>query len=99
MHLDNEKVRAEKWYSVGYIAFIKKYVLATVVPWIVLYDRYFEITEAEYRLFESDLPTLDALARELSELGEFSERFLFSEKKEENSPEQSLLRKKCASGG
>lgn len=95
MNLDNEKVRPEKWYRVGYIARIDKYVLATVVPWIVLYDRFFEITESEYLLFESDLPRLDTLAKELSELGEFSERFLFSDKIEENSPEQSELRQKC----
>lgn len=96
MHLDKEKIRTEKWYRVGYIAHIDKYVLTTVVPWIVLYDRFFEITEAEYLLFESDLTRLDALAKELSELGEFSERFLFSDKIEENSPEQSLLRQKCS---
>ncbi len=95
MRLDNEKVRAEKLYRVGYLARIDKYVLASVVTWVVWYDRFFEISEEEYRLFESDLPRLDALAKELSDQGERSERFLFSDKKEENSPEQAVLREKC----
>ncbi len=96
MRLEKEKIRAEKLYRVGYIACIDKYVLASVVTWIVWYDRFFEITEEEYRLFESDLSALDALAKELSDQGERSERFLFSDKKEENSSEQALLRQKCA---
>lgn len=94
MRVDNEKVRAEKLYRVGYLACIEKYVLASVVTWVVWYDRFFEITEEEYRLFESDLPALDALAKELGELGERSERFLFSDKTEENTPEQEELRRR-----
>ena len=96
MRLDNEKVRAEKLYRVGYIACLDQYVLASVVTWVVWYDRFFEITQEEYRLFESDISKLDALANELREQGERSERFLFSDKKEENSAEQALLRQKCA---
>lgn len=96
MRLDNEKVRTEKLYRVGYLAPIDKYVLASVVTWVVWYDRFFEITEEEYLLFESDISKLDALAKELGEQGERSERFLFSDKKEENTAEQALLREKCA---
>lgn len=95
MRLEKEKIRAEKLYRVGYLASIDKYVLASVVPWVAWYDRFFEISEEEYRLFESDLPTLDALAKELGDQGERSERFLFSDKKEENSSEQAILRQKC----
>lgn len=97
MQLQNEKIRAEKLYRVGYIACLDKYVLASVVTWVAWYDRFFEITEEEYRLFERDLSALDALAKELGELGERSERFLFSDKTEENTPEQAELRRKCAS--
>lgn len=97
MRLDKEKVRAEKLYRIGYLAAINKYVLASVVTWVAWYDRFFEISEEEYRLFEGDISTLDALANELREQGESSERFLFSDKKEENSPEQAMLRQKCAS--
>lgn len=97
MRLENEKIRTEKLYRVGYIACLDKYVLASVVTWVAWYDRFFEITEEEYRLFEINLPRLDALAKELGELGERSERFLFSDKTEENTPEQAELRQKCAS--
>lgn len=97
MRLENEKIRAEKLYRVGYLACLDKYVLASVVTWVAWYDRFFRITEEEFRLFESDLPALDALAKELGELGERSERFLFSDKTEENTPEQAELRRKCVS--
>lgn len=97
MQLQNEKIRAEKLNRVGYIACLDKYVLASVVTWVAWYDRFFEITEEEYRLFERDLSALDALAKELGEQGERSERFLFSDKTEENTPEQTELRRKCAS--
>lgn len=95
MRLDKEKIRAEKLYRVGYLESIDKYVLASVVPWVAWYDRFFEISEEEYRLFKSDLPVLDALAKELDDQGERSERFLFSEKNEENTSEQAQLRQKC----
>lgn len=96
MRLEKEKVRAEKLYRVGYIACIDKYVLVAVVPWIAWYDRFFEITENEYLLYDTDPEKLDALANELYDLGNLSERFLFAEKKDENSPQQAMLQQKCA---
>lgn len=95
MRLEKEKIRAEKLYRIGYIACIDKYVLAAVVPWIAWYDRFFEITENEYLLYDTDPAKLDALAKELYDCGNRSERFLFAEKKEENSPEQAILQQKC----
>lgn len=95
MRLDKEKNRTEKWYRIGYIACLDKYVPASVVGLAVFYDRFYGISEEEYRLFESDLSALDALAKELNDQGERSERFLFSDKTEANSPEQAVLRQKC----
>ena len=62
MILQNEKIRSEKLYRVGYLPSINKYVMACVVPWISWYDRYFEISEAEYNSF--GLEDLDKLATE-----------------------------------
>lgn len=94
MHLEKEKIRTDKWYRIGYIACLDKYVLASPVGWAVFYDRFFEISE-EYLLYKTDLPRLDALAEELHDNGECSERFMFSEKNEENTSEQAQLRQNC----
>ena len=94
MRLEKEKVRSDKYYRIGYVACLGKYVLANVVCWIAWYDRFYEISEDEYLLYKTDLPSLDALANELYGCGERSERFLFSEKNAENTPEQAHLRQK-----
>ena len=83
MKLENEKVNREKYYFVGYSPELGKYVLAIVVTWVAWYERYYEITEEEYNSFGS--PELDKLADELLNKQIFSDRFLFSERKEENS--------------
>ena len=88
--LVNEKVRSEKFYSVGYCTVLDKYILVCVVTWIAWYNRYYEITKEEYELF--GLEELDNLAENLYKQGISSERFLFSDKKEENDKEQLTLR-------
>lgn len=88
-----EKVRSEKYYSVGYNSKLNKYMLAVVVTWIAWYERYFEITEEEYNMFGSD--ELDAIADSCHRGGPGSQRFLFSVKNEENSAEQLILRDKA----
>ena len=93
MILQNEKIRSEKLYRVGYLPSINKYVMACVVPWISWYDRYFEISEAEYNSF--GLEDLDKLATELCNRGNSSPLFLFSDKNEENNEEQRALREKA----
>lgn len=95
MRLEKEKVRSDKLYRIGYIPCLNKYVLVNVVCWIAWYDRFYEISETEYMLYRTDLAKLDALAAELFDPCYRSERFLFSEKKEENTAEQSELLKKC----
>ena len=87
---DTERVRSEKYYSVGYNSKIKKYLLADVIPWIAWYERYFEISEYEYEMFGSD--ELDSIAERAREEGTTSVRFLFSEKNEENTEKQLEMR-------
>lgn len=94
MKLKDEKVRNEKYYCVGYCEYLNKYVLVTTVTWVVWYSRYYEISEEEYLSFESDIQKLDMLAMECNNLENLSERFLFSDKSEENTPEQNALMKK-----
>ena len=90
MQLDKEMKRDEKYYSVGYCTKLDKYVLASVVTWIAWYNRYYEISEAEYNSFSTG--GLDELAERLHKEGCNSERFLFSDKTEENTSEQITLR-------
>ena len=84
MKLENEKVRSDKYYRIGYHSGTGKYILASVVTWIAWYDRYYEISKDEYDLFENDIEALDTLADKLNQSGIYSERFLFSDKKEDN---------------
>ena len=82
MKLQNELVRSEKLYRVGYMPDVDKYVIACVVPWVAWYDRYYEISKEEYDSFGSE--ELDKLAIELNTKGVKSDRFILSDKKEEN---------------
>ena len=88
MYIDKstERVRSEKYYSVGYNPKIKKYLLADVSTWIAWYERYFEISEDEYEMFGAD--ELDSIAEGFHKEGTASARFLFSIKDEENTTGQ-----------
>lgn len=86
MQLENEKVNREKYYFIGYSPDLDKYVLACTITWTAWYNRYYEISEEEYHSFGS--AELDKLADTLYKQGCNSERFLFSEKKEENNQNQ-----------
>lgn len=86
MQLENEKVNREKYYFIGYSPDLDKFVLACTITWTAWYNRYYEISEEEYRSFGS--AELDKLADTLFKQGSNSERFLFSEKKEENNQKQ-----------
>ena len=92
MYIDKstEKVRSEKYYSVGYNSKINKYILADVITWIAWYERYFEISEEEYKMFGSN--ELDSIAERMHKEGTDSDRFLFSVKDEENTSEQLEMR-------
>ena len=86
LKLEYEKINEEKYYSVGYSSNLKKYILVDVVTWIAWYNRYFEITEEEYRSFGTDV--LDKIADQVRKEGIVSNRFLFSDKIEENNEDQ-----------
>lgn len=90
---ETEKVNSKKLYSVGYNSKLKKYMLAEVVTWVAWYERYYEITEEEYSMFGTE--ELDDLFESLYKAGIESERFLFSEKNEENTEEQLITRNKA----
>ena len=92
MHLENEKVNRDKYYFIGYSPELDKYVLACAGAWIAWFNRYYEISEEEFNSFGS--AELDDLADTLYKQSSNSERFLFSEKKEENNKEQLELRDK-----
>lgn len=89
LHLEHEKVNREHYYFVGYSPELDKYILACVITWVAWYHRYYEIAEEEYQAFGT--ARLDALADALYKQGCHSERFLFSEKKEENDAKQLAL--------
>ena len=80
--LEREKVNKKKYYSVGYSSELKKYILSDVVMWVAWYNRFFEITEEEYNSFGTEV--LDNIADSVHKDGVSSERFLFSDKTEEN---------------
>ncbi len=86
MKLEKEKINREKYYSAGYSPELGKYVLACVVPWVAWYNRYYEISKEEYDSFGS--AEFEKLADTIYKQGCDSERFLFSEKEEENLKKQ-----------
>lgn len=90
---NTEKVRSEKFYSIGYNSQLSKYVLADVITWISYFERIFEITKEEYDMFGTD--ELDAIADNLHREGIDSHRFLFSGRIDENTSEQLILMKKA----
>lgn len=73
------KVCKEEYYRVGYVSKLNKYVLAIIIPATVWYEQYYEISEKEYLDFD-----LKALVKEIRKEGTKSNRFLFSEKLNEN---------------
>jgi hypothetical protein len=53
MVLENEKVRSEKLYCVGYLKTLGKYILSQTVPASAWYNRYYEITkESQNPIFQ-----------------------------------------------
>lgn len=92
MKLERVIVRSQKLYSVGYNSKLNKYILECVVPWVAWYSRYYEISEEEYNTFASNPDELDAFVACLRTENYESDRFLCSDKNEENSESQLKLR-------
>lgn len=82
--LSKEKVRKEMFYFVGFEEANQRYVLAVVITWVSWYQRYYSISEEEYNWFDSNITKLDQLAEECYQAGPFGERFLYSDRMEEN---------------
>ncbi len=79
-------INTDKLYSVGIDEETGKYCMAVVVTWIASYTRYFELTRQEYELYKNDKKKLDDIAVSFlkHQNPKDSERFLYSEMKNEN---------------
>lgn len=92
MVLENEKVRSEKLYCVGYLKNLGKYILSQTVPASAWYNRYYEITKEQYDSFGSE--SLDEFANECLYL-KHEDKFLFSDLISENNDYNKSLRLKA----
>lgn len=90
MNLDKKIVDRENNYTIGYSKELQKYILAAVVTHFAWYDRYYEITKEEYDSYGTQ--AFDDLVISICYEGEASDRFLFSDKIEENNAEQQALK-------
>lgn len=91
--LKDEKVRPEKYYTVGYDAENNRYVLAVVVCWVAWYNRYYLISEEEFGWYETDIDRLDLLADECYASDCSHERFICSEAERDYNPDFKLTLK------
>lgn len=89
MYLEDQKVRSEHFYKVGYCQDMEKYLLVITVPYACYYDQYYIISQAEYSLWHSDVEKLDRIAAECRKENIHSIRFLYSDRPDENTKEQS----------
>lgn len=69
---------------------MNKFVLSIVVTQAAWYEKYYEISENDYNMFGTD--ELYSLVKQLNKVGNQSDRFLFSDKNEENNSKQLLSR-------
>lgn len=91
MRLEKRRVRTERWYTIGYSLVLGGYVLAVTVGWLGNYDRYYSVSEEEYLLGYSAPEKLDELADSLFRAANSSDRFICSEKADENTNVQNEL--------
>lgn len=89
IYLEYQKVRTEHLYMVGYCREIDKYLMVITVPYACYYNQYYIISQGEYDLWCSDVEMLDRLAVECRKGNTHSARFLYSDRPEENTKEQS----------
>lgn len=91
MRLTDRRVRTDKWYTVGWSPVLEKYVLAITVGWLANYERYYEISREEYEQMLTEPQALDESAQQLFAAVNNSERFICSEKSDENTAEQNAI--------
>jgi len=82
--LENEKIRSEKYYSVGFDKENNRYLLSVVITWVAWFKRYYLISNEEYDWYDTNLWKLDLLAEECYNDKTSSERFVYSEREDEN---------------
>ena len=95
--LEDIKVNKDKYYTVGYCPYLKQYMLAITITWVAWYERYYSISEDEYKWFDSDIDKLNHLVDELYHSGVSNSRFMFSERNIENNSFQTKLINKVLS--
>ena len=95
--LEDIKVDKDRYYTIGYCPYLKRYILAITITWVAWYERYYSISEDEYKWFDSDIDKLNYLVDELYHSGVSSSRFMFSERNIENNSFQTKLINKVLS--
>jgi len=85
--LEDRKVRAEKYYEIGYDKENGRYILAVIIPWICWYHRYYLISKEEYEWYETAPNMLDLLADECYQANTLSERFIHSDAERDYNPD------------
>lgn len=79
--LENEIVCKENFFEIGYNSDMNIYIMAVLVTWVAWYDRYYAITEEDYKLFQINKKAfLNKYDKELSQRGDdcFTENFIGS---------------------
>lgn len=80
-------VNQEDYYSLGVDEQTNSYVLQVTITWVAWYSRYFKLSKAELEDYPSNRVMIDGLARSCmgpAGIANNRERFLYSEKSEEN---------------
>lgn len=95
--LEDIKVNKDRYYTVSYCPYLKQYMLAIIITWVVWYERYYSILEDEYKWFDSDIDKLNHLVDELYHSGVSNSRFMFSERNIDNNSFQTKLINKVLS--
>lgn len=95
MKLHKHRIRRAKFYGIGYISCIEKYVMYCVIKDENWQSRYYEITEEEYDLYSEKPKSLDEIADKFLEQGAKGKGFLFSDDRSENSKKQNAILDEC----
>ena len=55
--IENQKINREQFFAIGYCPEIEKHLLCVHISWITGYDRYYELDEGDWALFEIERET------------------------------------------
>ena len=79
MKLEKMKVNSNKLYSIGYSSKLDKFILCCAVPGSSWYDRFYEIAEEKFNMFDTNTEELDKLVDNIRKSYYESDKFLCSE--------------------